>query len=64
MMQSAGGYEERLPRSDEDDPDGADFATEHSDLTHAWELEDGPEGVPDEAVPHGLAGQDPTDTEH
>jgi hypothetical protein len=52
----------RLPRSDEDELDGQDFAEEHSDLTHADQLRGGPERAPDEAVPSGLAGQDPDDT--
>jgi hypothetical protein len=52
----------RLPRSDEDDADGADFAEEHSGLTLSDQLRGGPERAVDEAVPSGLAGQDPDDT--
>jgi hypothetical protein len=53
------------PRSAEPDfaePDFAepDFAGEHSDVTLADDRPDGPERVPDEAVPRGLAGADPT----
>ena len=64
MTASAGGYPQRPLRSDEDDPEGADFAGEHTDLTHAWELGGGPENADDEAVPTGLAGADPTEAEH
>jgi hypothetical protein len=63
MTESAGGYQGRLPRSDEDDPEGADFAVEHADVSHAWEMEGGPEGLADEDVPHGLAGHDATEAE-
>jgi hypothetical protein len=64
MSETTGGYPQRLPRSDEDDPEGADFAGEHDDLSHAAELHGGPERIPDEDVPSGLAGQDPTQAEH
>jgi len=50
----------RHRRPDEDDPYGGDFAAEHADVSHAGELEGGPEHVPDPDVPTGLAGQDPT----
>ena len=60
MTDTAGGY----PRSDEDEPYGSDFAEEHADVSHAEELEGGPEGVPDPEMPSGLAGEDPTDTGH
>ena len=63
MTATTGGYPERLPRSDEDDPEGADFAGEHADVSHARELAGGPEHAEDEAVPTGLAGQDPTEAE-
>jgi hypothetical protein len=63
VTEVTGGYPQRLPRSDEDDPDGGDFAVEHADVSHAQELRGGPEGVPDEDVPSGLAGQDPTGAE-
>ena len=64
MTSTTGGYPERLPRSDEDDPEGADFAGEHADVSLAHELGGGPERADDEAVPHGLAGADPTEAEH
>jgi hypothetical protein len=60
--QPGGDGGRRLPRSDEDDPDGSDFAGEHSDLTFSDQLRGGPERAVDEAVPSGLAGQDPDDT--
>ena len=43
--------------------DEPDFADEHSGVTFADELPDGPERAPaDESVPAGLAGADPTET--
>ncbi|GAA5180813.1 hypothetical protein GCM10023322_13970 [Rugosimonospora acidiphila] len=57
-----GDEQPRRPyRSDEDELDGRDFAEEHDDLTHADSLRGGPERAVDEAVPSGLAGQDPND---
>ena len=56
------GANGRLPRSDEDEADGRDFAEEHADLTHADQLRGGPERAVDESVPSGLAGQDPDQT--
>jgi hypothetical protein len=51
------------PAADEERPDGgaADFADEHSDTTLADDEPDGPERSPDESVPRGLAGADPSD---
>lgn len=60
MTGTAGGYR----RSDEDEPYGSDFAVEHDDMSHAQELEGGPEGVPDPEMPSGLAGADPTEADH
>ncbi len=40
--------------------DGPDFAGEHSDVTLAEDRRGGPERAPDESVPRGLAGADPT----
>jgi hypothetical protein len=37
-----------------------DFAAEHSSVSLAGDRPDGPERVPDESVPRGLAGADPT----
>lgn len=64
MRDATGGYPRRPVRSDEDEPFGADFAEEHDDLSHAGEMRGGPEGVPDEDVPSGLAGEDPTEADH
>jgi hypothetical protein len=68
VSELTGGYPRRLPRSAEDDPEGdfvgeVDFAGEHADVSHSRELRGGPEGVPDEDVPSGLAGQDPTEAQ-
>jgi len=42
------------------EPDEPDFADEHRDVTLADDRPDGPERAPDESVPRGLAGADPT----